>query len=85
MDDARPQRDLLPGQPVRVARPVPAIVVVADGRDGVAEEAEAVDDPRALLGVALHQRPLLARELGRLQEQSLRGRIERLVFRHDGR
>ena len=41
---------------------------MADRRDGVVQEAEAVDDPRALVGVPLHQRPLLIREDGGLEQ-----------------
>ena len=52
MDDPRAERDLLAAQPVRVAGAVEALVVVPDRGHRVAEEAEAVDDPRALLRVA---------------------------------
>src|ERR687887_498332 len=48
VDDARAERDLLALDPVRVAGAVPALVVVADRRHRVLEEAEAVDDARAL-------------------------------------
>ena len=68
MDDPGAERDLLPGQPVGIPRAVEALVVVADRRHRVAEEPEPVDDARALLGVALHQRPLLGRERGGLQQ-----------------
>src|SRR5512141_840524 len=42
MDDPRAERDLLPTQPGRIARPVEALVMVPDGRNGVVEEAEPV-------------------------------------------
>ena len=74
VDDPGAERDLLAAEPVRVAGAVEALVVVADRRHRVLEEAEAVDDARALLGVALHQRPLLARQARRLEEDRVRDR-----------
>ena len=74
MDDPRAERDLLPSQAVRIAGAVEALVMVADRRNGVAEEAEPVDDARALVGVALHQRPLLLRQARRLQQDRVRDR-----------
>src|SRR4029077_12998947 len=68
MDDAGSERNVLAVQPVRVTRAVEALVVVADGRHGVVQEAEAVDDPCALLGVALHERPLVGGQARLLQE-----------------
>ena len=43
-------------------------MVVADRGHGVVQETEPVDDPRALVGVPLHQRPLLVGEDGRLEQ-----------------
>ena len=68
MDDPCAERDLLPLQAVRIAEAVEALVVVADRRHGVVQEAEPVDDPRALVRVALHERPLLVGEHGRLEQ-----------------
>ena len=74
VDDAGAERDLLAPQPVGVARAVEALVVVADRRDRVAEESEPVDDAGALVGVALHQRPLLLRQARGLQQDRVRNR-----------
>ena len=74
VDDPRAERDVLPAQPVRVAGAVEALVVVLDRRHGVAEEAEPVDDPRALLRVVLHERPLQPGERRRLEEDRVRDR-----------
>src|SRR6266545_1953114 len=71
VDDPGAERDLLTGDPVGIARSVEALMVMADRRHSVLEEAEAVDDPRALLGMALHERPFLPREAGRLQEDRI--------------
>ena len=48
--------------------------MVANRRHGVLEEAEAVDDARSLLRVALHERPLLVREARGLQQDRVRNR-----------
>src|SRR5205823_1572631 len=53
VDYPRAERDLLPLEAVRVAGAVEALVMVPDRRDGVVQEAEAVDDARAFVGVAL--------------------------------
>ena len=74
VDDPRAERDLLALQAVGIAGAVEALVVVADRRNGVAEEAEPVDDAGALVGVALHQRPLLLRQARRLQQDRVRDR-----------
>ena len=74
MDDARTERDLLADDAVGIAVAVEPLVVVADRGHRVLEEAETVDDPRALLRVALHQRPLLAGEARRLQQDRVRDR-----------
>ena len=68
MDDARAEGDLLSGDAVRIAGAVEALVVVADRRDRVLEEAEAVDDARALVGMALHERPLVGGQARGLQQ-----------------
>ncbi len=49
-------------------------MVVADRRNRVLEEAEAVDDARALVRVALHERPLVRGQARRLQEDRIRDR-----------
>src|SRR6266545_1402286 len=68
VDDAGAERDVLAAEPVRIPGPVEALVVVSDRRDGVVEEAEAVDDACPLLRVPLHQRPLVLGEAGGLQQ-----------------
>ena len=68
MDDPRAERDVLAQSRLGVAGAVPALVVVPDRRHGVVEEAEPVDDPRALVGVPLHQRPLVGRQARRLEQ-----------------
>src|SRR5918911_3276836 len=62
VDDPRAERDLFAPEAVGVARAVEALVVVTDGGHGVVEEAKAVDDACALVGVLLHERPLLVGE-----------------------
>ena len=47
VDDPRAERDVLAREAVGIAGAVEALVVMADRRDGVAEEAQAVDDPPA--------------------------------------
>src|SRR3954471_6822464 len=74
VDDARTERDLLPGQPVGIAGAVEALMVVPDGGDRVVQEAEPVDDAGPLLCVALHERPLVRRQARRLQENRVRDR-----------
>src|SRR4029077_11244906 len=74
MDDASSERDVLALQPVRVTRAVEALVVVADGRHGVVQKAEAVDDACPFLRMALHERPLLGGQARRLQENRVRNR-----------
>ena len=53
VDDAGAEGDVFACESVGVAVAVPAFVVVADGGDGVSEEAEAADDAGSFLGVAL--------------------------------
>ncbi len=53
VDDAGAEGDVFAGELVGVAVSVPAFVVVADGGDGVLEEAEAADDAGAFFGVGL--------------------------------
>src|ERR671924_525758 len=48
-------RDVLAREAVRIARPVEALVVMADGRHRVVQEAEPVDDARAFVGMPLHE------------------------------
>ena len=72
MDDPRAEGDLFAGQPERVPGAVPALVMVPDRRHCVVEEAEAIDDARALIGMSLHQRPFVARERRRLEQDRIR-------------
>ena len=74
MDDPSAERDFLPAQPVGIAGAVVAFVVVPDRWHGVVQEAEAVDDAGALVGVALHQVPLLLGQARRLQQDRVRDR-----------
>src|SRR2546423_5930555 len=67
-DDRGLEGNVLAREPVRIAGAVPALVVVADDRDGFAETAELADDPRALGGVRLHLRVLPVVELARLDQ-----------------
>ena len=61
-EDARRERDVLARQAVRVARAVPALVVVADDELGVAEEVDVAQDLPADDRGAAHQRALLVGE-----------------------
>src|SRR5436190_8802475 len=74
VDDPSAERDFLPAQPVGIAGAVVAFVVVPDRWHGVVQEAEAVDDAGALVGVALHQVPLLLGQARRLQQDRVRDR-----------
>ena len=74
MDDPRAERDLLALQTVGVAGAVEALVMVADCRNGVSEEAEPVDNPCTLVGVTPHQLPLLLGQARRLQQDRVRDR-----------
>ena len=68
-DDARAERDRLAGEALRVAGPVPALVVVAHAGERVGREAvDARDDAVADVGVALHLAPLVRREAAGLQQ-----------------
>jgi len=68
----RTERNVVAGEPVGVPRSVEPLVVMADRRHGVAQEAEAVDDRRTFGGVARHDRPLVVGEACRLQEDRVR-------------
>ena len=74
MNDAGPERDLVAPQAVRIAGAVDALVMVPNRRNRIVEEAEAIDDARAFVGMALHQRPLLLGEARGLQEDRVRDR-----------
>src|SRR5947199_8725182 len=58
VDDACTQRDVLTLETVGIAGSVVALVVVPDRRDGVVQEAEAIDDARPVLRVLLTQPPV---------------------------
>ena len=68
VDDAGAQRNVLAGKAVRVAATVPTLVVVANRRHGVGEEAESLDDAGALVGVIAHHSPLLEAQSGGLEQ-----------------
>src|SRR5437763_4594877 len=68
VNDPRAERNFLSLEAVWIAGAVEPFVVVADGGHGVVQEAEAVDDPRSLVRVSLHQPPLIGRERRGLQE-----------------
>jgi energy-coupling factor transporter ATP-binding protein EcfA2 len=62
-DDARDERDLLAGEPVRVAAAVPVLVAGADDAADVAEEpADPLEQPLALDRVRLDDGPLVVGE-----------------------
>ncbi len=71
-EDSGRQRDILPGQTVGVAAPVPALVVVPDTRDDRSEAAHRLDDLGPLGGVLHHQLALRAVESARLVEDGVR-------------
>src|SRR5439155_9209681 len=52
-EDARPQRDALAGDGIRIARAVPALVVMTHDRRDALEERDAADDARAPGGMPL--------------------------------
>jgi hypothetical protein len=58
-DDARGERDVLAGEPVRVAAAVPALVLVADRRGHVAQAGQRSQDPLADDRVLAHEHPLV--------------------------
>src|SRR5690606_40559574 len=73
---ALPIWDLHAGQPVRVAGPVPVLVVGAHDRQQGAQALDRSQDLLALARVFLHQRPLLRSEgVGRLQDRSEERRV----------
>ena len=61
-----------PGEPVRVARAVPALVVVAHHELALAEEVDVAQDLRADHWMLSDQRVLLFRELTRLEQDGIR-------------
>ena len=70
--DARGQRDVLARQSVRVAGPVPLLVVVLDDRQDGPGERDRVEDGRADLRVLLDLGELLLRQPPRLEQDVLR-------------
>ena len=74
VDDPRAERDRVPRQAARVAAAVEALVVVPDRGHRLVEEPEPLDDPRALLGVALHDHPLVVGQRRRLEQDRVRDR-----------
>jgi hypothetical protein len=61
-EGARAGRDLFAAEAARVARAVPLLVVLDDGRGRAVEEGEAVEQRLAVVGVAAHHRPLVVRQ-----------------------
>src|SRR2546429_682295 len=68
-EDPRPERDLLPEEPVGVAAAVPALVVGAHDADSLAlQERHASEHLLAEHGVRLHRAALRLRERSRLEQ-----------------
>ena len=67
-EHARGERDRVAREAVRVARAVPALVVVADDELALAEEVDVAQDLRADHGVAAHQRVLLLGQRAGLEQ-----------------
>ena len=63
-----PSGNVLPGQLVRVAGAVVALVMVADRGQRVVEEAKVLDQARAHFGMATHDVPVDVAELLGLEE-----------------
>src|SRR3954469_3831967 len=72
-DDASAERDLLAGQPVRIAGAVPALVVVQHPA-GDRINAQALEHPVADLRMPFEHQPLLVAERARLPQDLLRDR-----------
>ena len=70
--DLRAERDLVAREPIRVARPVPALVAGADQRRDADERGRALRDPLADQRVALHELPLVGVERAGLVEDRAR-------------
>jgi len=70
--DPGDERDRLAAQPLGVARPIPALVVAADGREGGLQELDPRDDLRADGGMVADERHLLRREDAPLREDGVR-------------
>ena len=71
-DDAGSERDLGCGEAVRIARAVPALVMVADDRPGRCEQVERLEQRVADLRMRLDDRALLLVERSRLEEDPVR-------------
>src|SRR5207245_1996301 len=69
-DDPRLERDLVAGDPVRVARAVPALVAMAHDRAYVLQPVDRRDDPLTELRVPLDHRTLRGRQAPRLPEDA---------------
>ena len=61
-EDARGERNLFSGQPVRITGSIPALVVIPDHRPHVAGEIDVGHQLQAGLRVTLHHRPLFGRQ-----------------------
>src|SRR5581483_2472823 len=73
-DDARAERDFLAGEPVRVTRPVEALVARTDERPEVGESRSGGEDPLADDRMPAHEVPLLVSQRPGLLDDSLRDR-----------
>ena len=71
-DDPRLERDLLAGEPVRIAGAVPALVAVAHDRADLLEPVDRSDDPLAELGMGLDDQPLRLGQATGLREDLAR-------------
>ena len=72
LEDARPDRDLLPGESRGIAGPVPALVVVEEEGRGDAEVVDALEQRPPETGVIPHQMPLLGGERPVLEQDRVR-------------
>ncbi len=64
--DASRERDLLARESVRIARAVPALVVIADDRANVPGKVDVGDELESRLGMPLHELPFYRGELARI-------------------
>ena len=71
-DDARPQRDVVAGEALRVAGAVPVLVAGEHDRARAGQGGHRLHDPRAVLWVPAHDRPLLVGERTGLVEDPRR-------------
>ena len=66
--DARPQADLLAAQTLRVARTIPALLVVVDDQACSSQEVDALQEPVAEFRVPVHLLPLRGGQRARLEQ-----------------